>query len=125
MAELKEVEVYADDYAVAQSTDTNEFVDYASSHKASRKITRLEITCVMALVALFVAVSFLTIQVSSKVSGLEESIKTVQNQITTTEEKSSELSQEKTELSRASRLKAIADEAGLKTIEQNIRNVDK
>lgn len=76
---------------------------------------------VLILLLLFFAV--LTVQVSTKITRVSENITAIQQNTEMNKETISQLEQEKNELSRAERIKKIAEEAGLTANDDNVRNV--
>lgn len=76
---------------------------------------------VLILLLLFFAV--LTVQVSTKITRVSENITAIQQNTEMNKETISQLEQEKNELSRAERIKKIAEEAGLTANDDNVRKV--
>ncbi len=100
----------------------NETLQTISKNKLAKiSLSEKILVGVLILVLLFFAV--LTVQVSTKITRVSENITAIQQKIEVNKEGISQLEQEKNELSRAERIKKIAEEAGLTANDDNVRNV--
>ncbi len=93
--------------------------------KKIRKISRIEKLSVFFLLAAFIAVSVLTVYVSTSITQQTEEITVLQQKIANKNKNIEKFEQEKSELSQKDRLKKIAEKAGLQLRDENIRNVTK
>ncbi|MGX7198909.1 cell division protein FtsL [Enterococcus nangangensis] len=128
MAELKKDESYLYDYAtplVAEPVTTPEvqieIVEFPK--KKLRHITFLEKAVATLVIVGTLALAFSTIYLRNEITKVQENITTVQTSINQRTTNIDQLQQEKTELSRADRIKEIAEKLGLTLKEDNIRNV--
>lgn len=100
----------------------NETLQTISKNKLAKiSLSEKILVGVLILVLLFFAV--LTVQVSTKITRVSENITAIQQNTEVNKEAISQLEQEKNELSRAERIKKIAEEAGLTANDDNVRNV--
>ena len=88
-----------------------------------KRITKIEKMLMLALIAFFVVLSALTVQISNRVAQYEREISSIESKNGEIRQSVVELEQEKTELSRVDRLNEIAKQAGLSKHDDKIRNV--
>lgn len=94
-------------------------------HKKMRVISHLEKLTFLALVLVTIGIAMVSIYLSTAITAQTEEIKQIQQKVENSTENIVRLQQEKSELLRTDRVKGIANKAGLKLIDENIRKVSR
>ena len=93
---------------------------------ASNKLARISLVEKMIAVSILIFVVFVAlvmIYVRTSINQMEHDISIVENEITVNEKEITRLQQEKNELSKADRIKQIAEKLGLSINDDNLRKV--
>lgn len=125
MAELKEIQDLEVGIPLVDSPSTQTEPPIILPQRKTKRISLLEKITFMMLIVVFVGLAVATVSLSTAVTKNTEEITQIQQETNKLNEEVTRLEQEKSELSKVDRVKAIADEAGLETIEGNIRTVNK
>lgn len=95
-------------------------------HSPALKLKRISLVEKMIAVFLLlftVVIALGMIYIRTSINQMEHDISIVENEITTNEKEITRLQQEKNELSKAERIKSIADKLGLSINDDNLRKV--
>ena len=128
LAELRKEETYLAEYQLPIETEPvnlpePELQPVHIPEKRLRRISVLEKIVIGLLATATLCLAFGTIYLRNEITKVQENITTVQKNIDSQTSSINQLQQEKTELSRADRIKEIAEKLGLTLNEDNIRNV--
>lgn len=94
-------------------------------HNKLKSISKLEKNIMLVSVGVFILLAIMTVKLTVETSQLVEEISVIQVDVNEKLDKVNKLDQERSELSRASRLKALAETAGMEVNDDNVRNVEK
>ncbi|WEG73855.1 cell division protein FtsL [Vagococcus intermedius] len=94
-------------------------------HTKLKSISKLEKNIMLVSVGIFILLAIMTVKLTVETSQLVEEISVIQVGVNDKLDKVNKLDQERSELSRASRLKGLAETAGMEVNDDNVRNVEK
>lgn len=123
MAEQKKPEQIPFDSPEQTNQTPDSFKVFVSPLDRLKRTSRFEKIAAFGLIAMLIFLSIVMVNLRNDITKLQNDISNTQTEVDSKNQTASQLQQEKNELSRAARLKKVAEEAGLTINDDNLRKV--